>query len=108
MYTNEPHLCPNCGNEVPKNAALCMNCGLALKAEPEVEAKPKYLNGHGRLSMALICFFFGALGIHNFLMGENRKGLVRLILSICCGLGWIPALIDFCKILLGTYVVDAR
>ena len=28
--------------------------------------------------MAIICFLLGGLGIHNFMMGENKKGIVKL------------------------------
>ena len=56
--------------------------------------------GRDKLTVALICFFFGGLGIHNFMMGETKKGLLRIILTLCFGLGAILALIDFVKILL--------
>ena len=56
--------------------------------------------------MALICFFLGGLGIHNFMMGETKKGILRIVLSLCMGLGGILALIDFIKILTDKYVVE--
>lgn len=92
--------CSNCGNALPENAAVCLNCGVAVKgAEGDLAGKDK-------VTIALICFFLGGLGIHNFLMGETKKGVVKIVASLCFGLGSILALIDFVKILMDKYVVD--
>jgi len=53
-----------------------------------------------------LCFFLGAVGVHNFVLGETKKGITRIVASFCCGLGWILALVDFIKILIDSYVVD--
>lgn len=99
--------CPNCGKPVAENAAVCLSCGVAIKDEKKTGADdPNYLNGQDKLTIALVCFFLGGIGIHNFIMKENKKGITRIIASLCCGLGGILALIDFVKILMGTYVVD--
>ncbi len=94
--------CANCGNALPEGAEVCLNCGVAVKGAGNGE----YLNGKDKITMALICFFLGGLGIHNFMMGENKKGVVKIVLSLCVGLGWIFALIDFIKILTDKYEVD--
>ena len=92
--------CPNCGNATTPDAEFCMNCGVAL-------AKVKGdLAGKDKLTIALICFFLGGLGIHNFMMGETKKGIIKIVFSLCLYLGWILALIDFIKILTDNYVVD--
>ena len=98
--------CPNCGKEVTDEAAVCLNCGVSLKVDTKPENDPNYLNGQDKTTMALVCFFLGGLGIHNFIMKENKKGVTRIITSFLCGIGGILALIDFVKILMGTYVVD--
>ena len=94
--------CANCGNPVSPDAAVCLNCGVAIKkagAEGDLAGKDK-------VTMALVCFFLGGIGIHNFMMGETKKGVVKIVLSLCCGIGGILALIDFIKILMDKYVVD--
>ena len=53
-----------------------------------------------------IFMFLGGLGIHNFMMGETKKGVFKIIMSLCCGIGGIHALIDLIKIAMGSYVVD--
>ena len=101
--------CPNCGNPVDPNAAVCLNCGVAIKNQRVnggTIVTGDYLNGQNKTVIALICFFFGGFGIHNFMMGETKKGVFRLCMCLVCGLGGIFALIDFIKILTNTYVVD--
>lgn len=93
--------CANCGNQVAPNAEVCLSCGVAVK-----KGNGDYLNGKDKIVMALICFFLGGLGIHNFMLGETKKGVFRIIMSVLCGLGGIFALIDFVKILMDKYVVD--
>ena len=104
--------CPNCGKEVNPEAVFCVGCGVSLET-PEQIAQNKaaadaanYLGGKDKVSMALICFFLGGLGIHNFMLGESKKGVVKIITSPICGIGGILALVDFVKILMGSYVVD--
>ena len=99
--------CANCGQPVAENAAVCLSCGVAIKGAGAAAAgNGEYLNGQNKTTMALICFFLGGLGIHNFMMGETKKGVFKIIMSICCGIGAILALIDFVKILTDKYEVN--
>ncbi len=92
--------CANCGNAVAPEAEVCLNCGVAIKKAAAG------LGGQDKITMALICFFLGGLGIHNFMMGETKKGIVKIVLSLCFGIGAIFALIDFIKILTDKYEVN--
>ena len=98
--------CQNCGNELPENAAVCLKCGVATTKSTNKKVTGN-LGGQDKITLALICFFLGGLGIHNFMMGESKKGITRIVASLCCGLGGILALIDFIKILTDKYTVDA-
>lgn len=93
--------CANCGNALPANAAVCLNCGVAVSKKAAGN-----LAGKDKVTMALICFFLGGWGIHNFMMGESKKGIVKIVLTFCFGIGAILALIDFIRILTDSYVVD--
>ena len=92
--------CANCGNAVSPNADVCMSCGVAIK---------KAVAGYGKYdktTIALICFFLGGIGIHNFMLGETKKGILKIVLSFCFYIGSILALIDFIKILTDKYEVN--
>ena len=48
--------------------------------------------------LAIVCFFLGFLGIHQFMLGNTGKGLLYMFTFGLCGIG---ALIDFIKIVMG-------
>ena len=115
--------CQNCAAELAPGANACSNCGAPVNApagnpvnnpvNPPVNNQQQnngvsgeYLNGKDKTTIAIICFLLGGLGIHNFMMGETKKGVVRIVASLCFGLGYILAIVDFVKILTGNYVVD--
>ena len=93
--------CANCGKEIAANADVCLNCGVANK-----KANSNYLNGQDKVVMIIIAVLIGGLGIHNFMMGETKKGIFRIVMSFLCGLGYIFAIIDAIKIACGNYIVD--
>lgn len=93
-------VCKNCGMALEEGQTTCPGCGTAVE-----QAATEYLGGKDKVTMALICFFLGGFGVHNFMMGETKKGIVKLVACLCC-LSGILALIDFIKILMGSYTVD--
>lgn len=95
--------CYNCGNALAPGAAVCLNCGVATTKDKDKGGK---LAGQDKVTIALVCFFLGGLGIHNFMMGETKKGVTRIVANICLGLGGILALIDLIKILTDKYEVN--
>lgn len=106
---NGNSFCANCGNPLNADAVVCLNCGVAVKSAAAAAAPTvggEYLAGKDKMTMALVCFFLGGLGIHNFMMGESKKGIVKIVFSFCLGVGGILALIDFIKILTDKYEVD--
>ena len=54
--------CANCGKPVDPNADVCLSCGVAIKNAVNGD----YLNGKDKIVIALVCFFLGGIGIHNF------------------------------------------
>lgn len=91
--------CSNCGKNVEPNAEVCLNCGVAIK-------KNVGYGNYDKITLAIICFFLGGIGIHNFILGETKKGIVKIVLSFCFGIGAILALIDFVRILTDKYEVN--
>jgi len=52
------------------------------------------------LPAAILCFFFGFLGVHRFYVGKVGTGIIQLLTG--GGLG-IWALIDFIMIIVGSF-----
>lgn len=94
--------CQNCGKELPENADVCLNCGVAVKKS----MLDGDLGGQNKVLIAVLCFFLGGIGIHNFVLGETKKGIFKIIMCFCFGISAILALIDFVKILMDKYVID--
>ena len=100
--------CSNCGKAVKENQAVCLNCGFAvnnININNNNSAKSKVAAG-------LLGIFLGALGIHNFYLGYNNKGLGQLLLSILsCGIlspiSGLWGLIEGIMILTGSITTDA-
>lgn len=109
--------CANCGKELAPNAAACLNCGaasnfgkkkssgIADSLRSTGSADDWCPAGKDKIVCILLAFFLGGLGVHNFYLGETKKGLVRLLTS-WIGVGFILALIDFIKMLMGSYEVN--
>lgn len=94
--------CANCGNAMNPGADVCMNCGVAAKKAAG------NLNGQDKTVMIIICIFLGDLGIHNFMMGETKKGILKLILTFCTAgtISTILTIIDLIKICTDSYEVN--
>ena len=107
--------CKYCGEKLLDGQTVCLKCGKDVSTSNQINRNTSFfftyndspnLNGHGKIGIILLCFFFGALGVHNFVMGEFKKGIVKLIASFICGLGYILSIIDFVKIILDKYTCN--
>ncbi len=105
--------CEKCGKEVGEGAEFCSHCGAQLTKEEVKEQtgkleqeKAKGLNGQDKTTMVIMGILLGGLGVHNFMMGESKKGVVKILMSICFGIGYILSIIDVVKIATDSYNVD--
>ena len=51
--------------------------------------------------LAIVCFFLGGLGVHQFMLGNTGKGLLYLFTGGLCGIGWLIDIINICTGKLG-------
>lgn len=47
-----------------------------------------------KLLAGLLAIFIGSLGIHKFILGYTKEGIIQILLNILCGLGALIALIE--------------
>lgn len=96
------NFCGNCGAQINPGAAICVNCGAAVKGSATGEAKSK-------LVAVLLAFFLGGFGIHDFYLGYTKFGIIKIVLTVCTGVGGsIWALVDFIRLLTGSLDKDAN
>lgn len=97
------NFCHNCGQPTQPGASICTSCGFAINgAAAGGEQKSK-------LVAALLAFFLGSLGIHDFYLGYNKNGIIKIVLTCCTGVGGgIWALIDLIRLLTGSLHTDAN
>ncbi len=92
--------CSNCAATIDENSEVCLNCGVAAN-------QGAYLNGKDKVIMCLITVYLGPLGVHNFMLGEVKKGLIKIVGTLCCGIvGAVLATYDLYKILCDRYEID--
>ena len=99
--------CQNCGKEVAPGAAVCLSCGVATSQQAAVA-----VGGKNKIAAALLAFFLGALGVHNFYLGYKKKAIAQLLITVLtCFVGSIVssiwALVEFIQILTGSISTDA-
>ncbi len=101
--------CAYCGVEINPNAAVCLSCGCPTSSGQHIKKEnDSWIPADkDKLVAILLAFFLGGFGIHNFYLGETKKGLLRL-LTCWFGLGGLLALIDFIKMLVGSYTIDTE
>ena len=49
---------------------------------------PQFVSPKSQVAAALLAFFLGTLGAHNFYLGYTRKGVAQLLLTV---VGWLTA-----------------
>ena len=98
--------CSNCGKEINPGAVICTNCGASVKATTTVVASGEQKS---KLVAVLLAFFLGSIGIHDFYLGYNKYGVIKIVLTCCTGVGGgIWALVDFIRLLTGSLNTDAN
>lgn len=62
-----------------------------------------------KLVAGLLGIFLGAYGIHNFYLGNTKKGIIQIIVSlVTCGVGGLWGFIEGIMILCGKINTDAN
>ena len=94
--------CPHCGAETGPGAAVCTKCGTALGQPISGEQKSKLVAG-------LLGIFLGGFGIHNFYLGNNKRGVIQIIVTlVTCGIGAIWGLVEASMLEVGDVNTGAR
>lgn len=103
--------CSNCGAKLNENADVCVKCGKLVNKRIFSDIPE---GNKSRIAAALLAFFLGNFGIHNFYLGYYGKAVVQLVLTL---FGWfffgfvivrIWTLIESIMIFVGSINEDAN
>lgn len=103
--------CPNCGEKLAEGADVCLKCGKMVNGKGvNLNFQTDIPEGRkSKVVAALLAFFLGALGIHNYYLGYSSKGTAQLLLTlvgciIVIGplIAGVWALVEFVQILTGS------
>lgn len=83
--------CPFCGeHKKSENQDVCLSCGSKLKKNNTYMGKS---SDKTKLVTLILWFFLGAFGVHQFYVGNNKKGILYLVLFVAtiitCGIAGI-------------------
>lgn len=95
--------CANCGKEISPNADVCLNCGVKVS---NANVNSDDLAGKDKTTAGILALLLGGFGVHNFYLGESKKGVVKILLC-WTGISSILALIDAIKIFTDKYEADS-
>ena len=67
------------------------------------------MNQKSKMAAGLLGIFLGAWGAHQFYLGDTKKGIIRIVVSlVTCGIGGIWGFIEGIMILCGKITTDAQ
>lgn len=125
--------CPSCANATDEKAVMCVHCGVYFTppqnfarpqnfgpqqnyAQPQSFAPPG-IEQRSKLVAALLAFFLGIFGVHNFYLGYTNRAVTQLLLTLVasaftCGISAIAvqvwAIVEGVQLLTGTINTDAN
>lgn len=83
--------CKYCGKEIEESSKFCEHCGKNLNEEPQTIIREVHYcqptQAKSQFLAIILCLFLGLLGIHDFYMGNNGRGVAKLLIILL--LGWL-------------------
>ncbi|MBO4217923.1 MAG: TM2 domain-containing protein [Erysipelotrichaceae bacterium] len=97
--------CPNCGARTTPEMDQCLNCGRVLRNAGSYAEEPLQ-SERTKFTAGALAIGLGALGVHDFYLGDTGKGWTKLITTVVTGglatpITAIWALVDAVKIFSG-------
>ena len=71
--------CQKCGTEVQNGTAICTACGAAVTADQNGGIPAEEISTKNFTTYALLGFFLGNLGVHDFYAGYSGRAIANII-----------------------------
>lgn len=82
--------CKNCGKEIEDGVKFCPECGQQLDGEvrtKQVVIVKKEREPKSQFVAIVLCLLFGLVGFHDFYLGKNGAGVLKILILLL--LGWV-------------------
>ena len=102
--------CQNCGAKLDFSENFCHNCGTKIHSQTNSGANTVVNGQKSKFIAGILAILLGSLGIHNFYLGYNSKGIKQLLLWVFF-LGFVSfiwGIFDAVNIFTGKIAVDAK
>jgi len=102
--------CQNCGTKLDASEFFCHNCGAKIQHTAYSGTNSAVKGQKSRFIAGILAILLGSMGIHNFYLGYNSKGIKQLLLWVFF-LGFISfiwGIIDAVNIFTGRIEFDAN
>ena len=74
---NGKKFCQNCGKETNEQAIVCVSCGVSVARKSSAGT-----GQNDKLAAGLCGILLGSIGVHKFILGYNKEGLIMLLISV--------------------------
>ena len=81
--------CGYCGKQAAPDDRFCAGCGRMLTEPlppPPVPVAVYTPPRRSAAAAACLALFFGGLGVHNFYLGQNGRGIAKVLVSVLLAL----------------------
>ena len=102
--------CSNCGVKLDATEHFCHNCGVKIHSDNNDTAKTVVNGQKSKFIAGILAILLGSLGIHNFYLGYNGKGIAQLLLWVFF-FGWVSfiwGIVEAVLIFTGKTAFDAK
>ena len=102
--------CQNCGTKLDSSEFFCHNCGQKIAGADNHGTNTTVKGQKSRFVAGILAILLGSLGIHNFYLGYNSKGIKQLLLWVFF-LGFVSfiwGIVDAVRIFTGKTEFDAN
>ena len=95
--------CSKCGTSVAESQSFCSSCGEKINGSPEVSSPASSVREESGTLIFLMALFFGGWGIHQFIAGNTKRGLVYLLCATLGACLIVPPLVIFILVLIDLF-----
>lgn len=97
--------CSKCGTSIAETQSFCSTCGERVNTSPAAFSPSLSVREESGTLIFLMGLFFGCWGIHQFIAGNTKRGLVYLLCATLGSFLIVPVLVIFILVLIDLFCI---